>query len=276
MGDAGHTPGRRVVGGDTAGPGGDRADSEPFAGSNGRSHYRAQLDSYTSRLPIAAAIAVLVTLVALFVMTGSLLVPIMAVIMSAASIAAAIGVVVFAFTSGPVAGLLGASRQAEIDSTMPILLGALASGLSTDYCVFLVARIKENHDRCMPSRRAVSEGLARSGPVLTAAALLFAVAIGALVLSEEVPLKQLGLGTAVAVLVDATVVRAVLLPALMTLLGECNWWAPAPLRALHRRLRFDRLGHSLGPDRSGPLPDIAKPPRPEPLVSRAWHEARTR
>jgi uncharacterized membrane protein YdfJ with MMPL/SSD domain len=209
--------------------------------------YRSELASDAGRLPWAIAIAALVSLLVVFALTGSVLLPLKSVLASAASIGAAIGAVVFVFQGGHLAGLFGSSPQAGIDSTMPLLVGALALGLSTDYGVFLLARVKEAHDQGMPSQRALRSALSRSGPVLTSAALLFAVAIGALVLSKDVALKELGIGTAVAVVLDASVLRAVLMPSLMTLLGERNWWAPRPLKELHRLLPSERRSAAAGP-----------------------------
>ena len=227
--------------------------------------YRSELASDAGRLPWAIAVAALVSLLVVFALTGSVLLPLKSVLASAASIGGAIGAVVFVFQGGHLARLFGASPQAGIDFTMPLLVGALALGLSTDYGVFLLARVKEAHDQGIPSPRALRSALSRSGPVLSSAALLFAVAIGALVLSKEVALKELGLGTAVAVVLDASVLRAVLMPSLMTLLGERNWWAPRPLRELHRLLPSERRSEparlsnataSLQADRSP-----AQPPR---------------
>jgi uncharacterized membrane protein YdfJ with MMPL/SSD domain len=114
----------------------------------------------------------------------------------------------------------------------------VAFGLSTDYGVFLLSRIKEARDGGAPNADAVAIGLERVGRIATAAAVLFAVAIGAFVTSQMIFIKQLGLGTALAVLIDATIVRALLVPSLMELLGSWNWWAPKPLRRIHARLGF--------------------------------------
>jgi RND superfamily putative drug exporter len=114
-------------------------------------------------------------------------------------------------------------------------LFALAFGLSTDYAVFLLTRIKEARETGLPENEAVAVGLERTGRIVTAAALLFCIAIGAFAISELIFIKQLGIGTAFAVIVDATIVRALLVPSLMALLGRRNWWAPGPLRRLHAR-----------------------------------------
>jgi RND superfamily putative drug exporter len=226
--------------------------------------YRSELASDSSRLPWAVAVAALVSLLVVFALTGSVLLPLKSVLASAVSIGAAIGAVVFVFQGGHLARLFGSSPQAGIDSTMPILIGALALGLSTDYGVFLLARVKEAHDQGIPSEAALRSGLSRSGPVLTSAALLFSVAIGALVLSKEVALKELGLGTAAAVVLDASVLRAVLLPSLMTLVGEANWWAPRPLRELHRLLPSERSDGTGRPGDRAPTVKAGRSPAPAP------------
>jgi RND superfamily putative drug exporter len=119
---------------------------------------------------------------------------------------------------------------------MPILLFAVVFGLSTDYGVFLLSRIKEAHDSGIESREAVAVGLERTGRIVTAAALLFAIAIGAFATSQIIFIKENGVGTALAVLIDASLIRALLVPSLMELLGDWNWWAPKPLRRLHQRI----------------------------------------
>jgi uncharacterized membrane protein YdfJ with MMPL/SSD domain len=118
---------------------------------------------------------------------------------------------------------------------MPILLFAVVFGLSTDYGVFLLSRIKEAHDSGIKNSEAVAVGLERTGRIVTAAALLFAIAIGAFATSQIIFIKENGVGTALAVLIDASLIRALLVPSLMELLGERNWWAPKPLRRLHER-----------------------------------------
>ena len=124
-------------------------------------------------------------------------------------------------------------------SPQPLLLFAVAFGLSTDYGVFLLSRIKEAYDGGASNSEAVAIGLERTGRIVTAAALLFCIAIGAFVTSEIIFVKQLGLGTALAVMIDATIIRALLVPSLMALLGRWNWWAPAPLRRLHARFGLE-------------------------------------
>ena len=156
--------------------------------------------------------------------------------MNALTLSAAFGSLVFIFQDGRLEGLLGYTSQGALDSSQPLVLLAIAFGLSTDYGVFLLSRIKEARDRGASDSESVALGLERTGRIVTAAALLFCVAIGAFATSRIIFIKELGVGTAIAVAVDATLVRALLVPALMELLGRWNWWAPTPLRRLHARL----------------------------------------
>jgi uncharacterized membrane protein YdfJ with MMPL/SSD domain len=195
-----------------------------------------QQDALADRLPMALALLALTTLIILFVMTGSVLLPVKALVMNLLTLSAAFGLLVLIFQDGRLEGLLGYASQGAIESSQPILLFAVAFGLSTDYGVFLLTRIKEEHDRGAPNEEAVALGLQRTGRIVTFAALLFMIAIGAFVTSEIIFIKQLGLGTALAVFIDATIVRALLVPSLMRLLGPWNWWAPAPLARLHARI----------------------------------------
>jgi RND superfamily putative drug exporter len=192
--------------------------------------------SLGAHLPAALAIVVAATLIVLFVMTGSVVLPLKAVVMNALNLSAVFGILVLIFQDGNLQGLLGYHGVGALDATQPILLFAIGFGLATDYGVFLLARIKEAHDAGAPDTEAVALGLERSGRIVTAAALLFAVAVGAFATSQIVFIKELGIGTALAVLLDATVIRALLVPSLMALLGPLNWWAPRPLRWLHERI----------------------------------------
>src|SRR3954447_18101711 len=195
-----------------------------------------QLKALSDSLPIAIAILAATTLVILFLMTGSVVLPVKALVMNLLTLSAAFGLLVLIFQDGHGEGLLGFGSQGALESSQPVLLFAVAFGLSTDYGVFLLTRIKEAHDRGAPNSEAVSLGLERTGRIVTFAALLFVIAIGAFATSQIIFIKQLGVGTALAVLIDATIVRALLVPSLMCLLGERNWWAPRPLARLHRRI----------------------------------------
>lgn len=199
--------------------------------------FLAQQQSIGDKLPLAAGILTVVTLLLLFAFCGSLILPFKALVMNFLSTGAAMGFLVWVFQDGH----FGFAAQNGIEVTTPVLVFALAFGLSTDYNVFLLGRIKEGRSAGLDDRTAVAEGLARTGPVVTSAALLFCLAVGALALSRLVFIKELGLGTAFAVLIDATVVRALLVPSLMALLGSANWWAPGPLRRLHEALHLDRM-----------------------------------
>jgi uncharacterized membrane protein YdfJ with MMPL/SSD domain len=207
-------------------------------------------DSLADHLPLMLAIVVGVTLTVLFAFTGSLVLPVKQILMNLLGLSAVFGILVFIFQDGRLEGLLGYSSQGALEATQPLFLFVVAFGLSTDYGVFLLSRIKEAYDGGAPNSEAVAIGLERTGRIVTAAALLFSVAIGAFVTSEMIFIKELGLGTALAVLIDATIVRALLVPSLMEMLGKWNWWAPAPLRRLHDRLGF-REGEAAEPARGG-------------------------
>ncbi|MEI7759734.1 MAG: MMPL family transporter [Thermoleophilia bacterium] len=187
-----------------------------------------QQASLRAHLPWALAILALTTCTLIFLFTGSVVLPLKSLVMNILTLGASFGILVVVFEWGQ--GLSG------LESTQPILLAATAFGLSTDYAIFLFSRIKEGRDRGLPNREAVADGLERTGRLVTAAALLFCVAIGTFATSGISFIQELGVGTAVAVALDATVIRALLVPSLMALLGEWNWWAPRPLRRLHARL----------------------------------------
>ncbi|MEX1141674.1 MAG: MMPL family transporter [Thermoleophilaceae bacterium] len=191
--------------------------------------------SLADHVPIAAAIVIVATLLILFLMTGSVVLPAKALLMNVLNLSAVFGILVFIFQDGRLEGLLDYTSQGALEQTMPVLLFALAFGLSTDYAVFLLSRIKEARDNGASNADSVAVGIERTGRIITAAALLFAIAIGSFATSEIIFIKQNGLGTALAVLLDATIIRALLVPSLMELLGEWNWWAPGPLRRLHER-----------------------------------------
>jgi RND superfamily putative drug exporter len=160
---------------------------------------------------------------------------------------------VWIFQDGNGAGLLGFTPTGTLDVSMPILMFCIAFGLSMDYEVFLLSRIKEEYDRTGDNTRAVAMGLERTGRIVTAAAALLAVTFLAFATSGVTFLKLFGLGLALAVVMDATVVRATLVPAFMKLAGRANWWAPAPLRRLHER--FGISEHVAGDDTDPGAPD---------------------
>ena len=228
---AGFTP---LVGGDTA------QDMDLFA------DLRASIPH--ALLVIAVAIFVL-----LFFMTGSLIMPLKAIILNTLSLSATCGALVWMFQDGHLQNLLGFQAIGSLDSTQIILIFALAFSLSMDYEVFLLSRIREQFDSTGNNREAVARGLQRTGWLITSAALLLALVVGAFATSKIIFIQELGVGVALAVLMDATLVRGLLVPAMMSLLGAWNWWAPRPLRALwqHARLKeaeeapFTAIGESL-------------------------------
>ena len=193
-----------------------------------------QQASLRAHLPWALAILAVTTSTLIFLFTGSVVLPLKSLVMNILTLGASFGILVLVFEWGE--GLAG------LESTQPILLCATAFGLSTDYAIFLFSRIREARDRGLQNRDAVADGLERTGRVVTAAALLFCVAIGTFATSGISFIQELGVGTAVAVALDATIVRALLVPSLMALLGTWNWWAPAPLRRLHARLGLTEAG----------------------------------
>jgi uncharacterized membrane protein YdfJ with MMPL/SSD domain len=192
--------------------------------------------SLGAHLPAVLAIVVASTLIVLFLMTGSIVLPLKAVVMNALSLSAMFGILVLIFQDGNLQGLLGYRSLGALDATQPILLFAIGFGLATDYGVFLLARIKEAHDAGASDEDAIALGLERTGRIVTAAALLFAVAVGAFATSEIVFIKQLGIGAALVVLIDSSIIRGLLVPSLMELLGSRNWWAPRPLRRVYERI----------------------------------------
>jgi uncharacterized membrane protein YdfJ with MMPL/SSD domain len=182
--------------------------------------------SLESRLPLVLGLIILIALVMLFAMTRSVLLPLMAVGMNILTVGATFGVLVWAFQWGHLQHLLGFNAPGALQSTSLIIILAVVFGLSTDYGVFLLGRMKEEHDAGATPDEAVAHGLEHTGGIVSAAALCLALAMGALVLSRLVFVKELGLGVAFAVLLDATVVRAILVPALMKFLGSAAWWSP--------------------------------------------------
>ena len=207
--------------------------------------------SLVAHLPIVLAIIIVATLIILFLMTGSVILPIKSLIMNFLNLSAVFGLLVLIFQDGRLEGFLDYSSPGAIEQTMPILLFAVAFGLSTDYAVFLLSRIKEARDNGASESECVAIGLERTGRIVTAAALLFAVAMGAFATSQIIFIKENGVGTALAVLIDASIVRALLVPSLMELLGKWNWWAPGPLRRLHERIGISESGPTAEPTPEG-------------------------
>jgi uncharacterized membrane protein YdfJ with MMPL/SSD domain len=194
-----------------------------------------QKAAISAHLSLALGILAIVTAGFLFLMTGSLILPVIALAMNLLTVAVAAGLLVLIFQDGHLSSLFGFAPIGGLEESNLVLLFILAFAMSTDYGVFLFGRIKEAHDRGLATRDAVAFGLERTGRLVTAAALLFCVALGAFTTSHIFFVKQLGVGVPLAVAIDATIVRALLVPALMGRLGEWTWWAPRPLRRLHTR-----------------------------------------
>jgi trehalose monomycolate/heme transporter len=196
------------------------------------------LDSVGAHLPWMGLIVVAVMMVLLFIAFGSVVLPVKAIVMNVFSITAAFGVITWIFSDGNLTGFLGFTSQGYLDATNPILMLAILFGLSMDYEVFLLSRVREQWDKTGDNDLAVATGVQKTGRIITSAALLLAVVIGAFGTSGIVFMKMLGIGMLVALLVDATIVRALMVPATMKLLGNLNWWAPGPLRRWWERYGF--------------------------------------
>lgn len=194
------------------------------------------LNSLGDRLPLAAALIALTTLIVLFLFTGSVVLPLKALLLNTLSLAAAFGAMVWVFQEGHLSNVLGFTPVGYLVPTMPILMFCMAFGLSMDYEVFLLSRIREEWLTSRDNTRSVAIGVARTGRIFTAAALLMAIVIGAMITSQVSFMQLMGLGLTLTVLVDATIIRGLLAPALMKLLGTANWWAPKPLARLHARI----------------------------------------
>ncbi len=201
----------------------------------GTAEFVDQKSSLASHLPLVFTIIAAATILVLFLMTGSIVLPIKALVMNVLTLSATFGLLVLIFQDGRFEGLLDYTSQGALESSQPVLLFAVAFGLSTDYGVFLLSRIKEARDAGASDSEAVAVGLERTGRIVTAAAVLFAVAFGAFATSQIIFIKEVGVGTALAVLIDASIIRAFLVPSLMELLGSRNWWAPRPLARLYER-----------------------------------------
>jgi len=214
------------------------------------------IDSVGAHLPWMGLIVALVMLVLLFVAFGSLVLPVKAVVMNLFSISASFGIVTWIFSDGHLSGLLGFTPQGFLDATNPILMLAILFGLSMDYEVFLLSRVREQYDHTGDNDLAIVTGVQKTGRIITSAAVLLGVVIGAFALSGIVFMKMLGLGMLVALLVDATVVRALLVPATMKLLGRLNWWAPGPLARWWEKYGF-REGDDAGSGEPSRAPEPA-------------------
>ena len=209
------------------------------------------VDFIVDRTPTAVGYIMVATMIVLFLLLGSVVLPLKAVIMNLLSISASFGALVWVFQEGHLANLLGFSASGSIDPTLPVIMFCTVFGLSMDYEVLLLSRIQEEYRRLGDNTAAVAEGLQRSGRLITGAAAIMVGVFAAFGLAEILIIKAIGLGMALAVAIDASIVRTLVVPATMRLLGRVNWWAPGPLAKLYRRLG---LGEAASPK---PLPETA-------------------
>jgi RND superfamily putative drug exporter len=216
-------------------------------------------DALVDRLPVVVGFIAGSAAVLLFLLTGSVLIPVKALLMNVLSLTASVGTLVFVFQDGHLSELLGVRAPGALETWIPVIVFIFSFGLSLDYEVFLLARIKEMRDNGLGNDEAVEKGLQQSGRIITTAALLIILVFLGFAAGKMVDIKEMGMALAIAVLLDATIVRCLLVPATMTLLGEANWWAPAWLRRLHDRFGMSESAHGLaespvspGPDRPGP------------------------
>jgi trehalose monomycolate/heme transporter len=212
-----------------------------------------ELSSLGQILPWMALVVALATFVLLFLAFGSVVLPVKAILANVLSLSAMYGAIVWVFQEGHLSGLLQFTSNGTIDPTMPILMFAIMFGLSMDYEVFLLSRIRERYDITGDATAAVASGLQRTGGLITSLALLLIIVVGAFSVSGITFIKLLGVGMIVALIVDASIVRVLLVPAVMRLLGRASWWAPRPLRGLYRRYGIREA------EAAGPLP------APEPV-----------
>jgi RND superfamily putative drug exporter len=193
------------------------------------------------QVPWAVGTVVLVTYVLLFLLTGSVVLPFKAIVLNFLSIGASFGALVFIFQQGHFSSLLGFTPQ-SLDPSIPVILFSIVFGLSMDYEVLLVSRMHEEYVRLGDNTAAVASGLERTGRIITGAAAVMVTVFLAFGLAEVVIIKAIGIGLAIAVAIDATIVRSLVVPAVMRLLGDVNWWAPRPLRWAYDRIGIGDLG----------------------------------
>jgi putative drug exporter of the RND superfamily len=211
------------------------------------------------RLPLAVGIILAVTLVLVFLLTGSVVLPIQTVLINGLSLTVMFGAAVWIFQDGALSGLLGFTPLGFLELSLPVLMFCLAFGLSMDYGVFMLSRTKEEHDRGRGHRNAIAVGMARTGGLITAAALVLSIVLFAMGAARVTNIQLLGVGVGLAVLVDATLVRCLLVPAVLAWTGPATWWAPGPLRRVHQRFGLREESAPAG---------APPPPTREPAVVR--------
>ncbi len=198
------------------------------------------------RTPIAVGSVLLVTYVVLFLLTGSVILPLKAVLTNLFSISASFGAMVWIFQEGHFSQQLGFSPQ-SIDPSIPVILFSIVFGMSMDYEVLLISRIQEEYKRTGDNQAAVAMGLEKSGRLITGAAAIMVAVFLAFALANVVIIKAIGVGLAIAIAVDATIVRILIVPSVMRILGRANWWAPKPLAILHSRIGAGEVGRAPEP-----------------------------
>ena len=192
--------------------------------------------SLVDNAPLTIGLIVALTVVLLFLLTGSILLPVKTLLMNALTLAACLGILVIIFEHKFLVGALDYPGPYAVEVTSLVFLFAVTFALATDYAVLVIARIKEHRDAGLSNDEAVAQGVARTGRIISAAALMIAVVFAAFAVSPVFFMKQIAVGMALGVIIDATIVRALLVPSLMRLLGGANWWAPPFLRRLHDRI----------------------------------------
>jgi RND superfamily putative drug exporter len=220
------------------------------------------LDAKTAlvdKLPWAMGIVAAATLILLFLLTGSVLIPFKALVMNTLSLSATFGALVWIFQGNHLTGVLNFQETGWVDITLMVLLFCVAFGVSMDYEVFLLSRIKEEYARTPDNRTAVAYGIEKTGGIVTAAALITSIVFSAMATAQVTNIKMFGVGLALAMIMDAALVRTMLVPALMRLAGRGNWWAPRPLRAVYNKigLKEDDMGDEPAPATVPALPPAA-------------------
>jgi RND superfamily putative drug exporter len=224
--------------------------------------FKDELDQLDSGLPLAIGVSVAAMLLLLFLMTGSVVIPLKALLMNLISTGATFGIMVAVFQHGFLSGPLGLLVTDGLNPINLVVVFAFAFGLSMDYEMFLLSRIKEQHDAGAPNDIAVREGLRRSARIITSAAACMLIVFGCFIPAHLSDIQQIGLGLVLAVLIDATIVRCLLVPATMTLLGRFNWWAPRWMTALHKRFGLqEQSAYLRNPD------DDVDPARRTPVLT---------
>jgi trehalose monomycolate/heme transporter len=221
------------------------------------------MTSQANTIPFAIGVTLLASAVILYLLFGSVVIPAKAVVMTLLSITASFGALVWIFQDGNLSNFLGFTSPGFTIAGNPIIMFSVLFGLSMDYEVLLLSRIQEAYRRTGDNTASVAEGLSRTAGVITGAALIMVTVFSAFALAESITIKSIGVGMAIAVLVDATIIRVLLVPATMRLMGRWNWWAPGPLGRLAARLGFSHVEDEAGADGVGhsvdPSPDLARP-----------------